>query len=163
MPRRIRKPVHELSAADFEDHSCWVYASDEEGTPGQDESIVRPLGLDDLASETGQVFVQAAFMFPNGRIRTGFVTLNAGDDPSGHQPVMFIADETVLFYNGTSKPKPAELKSFLRPLRKVCSEPFPIAYITALQSPLGNPLASGRLDGFYWLADWRTGELCTAA
>jgi hypothetical protein len=51
MPRRIRKQIHELSAADFEAQSCWVYASDEEGKQGQDECTVRPLKLDALASE----------------------------------------------------------------------------------------------------------------
>ena len=75
MPRRIRKQVHELSAADFEAHPCWVYASDQEDRPGQDECTVRPLKLEDLSSEAGPVLVQAAFLFPTG----GFVQ---GQSPS---------------------------------------------------------------------------------
>jgi hypothetical protein len=43
MPRRIRKQVDELKAADFEAAACWEYAVDEEGNEEQDESTVRPL------------------------------------------------------------------------------------------------------------------------
>jgi hypothetical protein len=163
MPRRIRKQVHELSAADFEAHPCWVYASDQEDRPGQDECTVRPLKLEDLSSEAGPVLVQAAFLFPNGRLRPGAITVNAGDDLSGHQPVVFLENASLHFYNGSTEPKPSALKAFLRPLRKVCAEPFPIFYVTALHSSAGTPLASGQLHGLYWLINWRTGQLRTAA
>jgi hypothetical protein len=163
MPRRIRKQVHELSVADLEAHPCWVYVSDEEGRAGQDECTVGPLKLQDLLDETGPTIVQAAFMFPNGRLRSGLITLNAGDTLSGHQPVVFLEDGPVFFYNGAMEPTSAVLKSFLRPLRKVCSEPFPISYVTTLHTKGGAPLVSGQLHGLYWLANWRTGRLRAAA
>jgi hypothetical protein len=140
-----------------------VYAGEEEGKRGEDECTVRPLKLEDLDSETGPVIVQAAFMFPNGRLRPGAVTLNAGEDPSGHQPVVFLESGPVLFYNGAFEPKTSDIKAFLRPLGKVCPQPFPIAYVTTLHSKAGAPLASGQLHGLYWLANWRTGRLRTAA
>ena len=159
MQRRVRKQVHDLSAADFEAHSCWAYSSDEEGKAEQDECTVRPLPLDELLSETAQVFVQAAFMFPNGRTRFGMITLNAGEDPSGHQPIVFLDVGAIPFYNGAAEPKSSEVKTFLRRLRKVCTQPFPVTYVSALQSEIGKPLASGQLLGLYWLADWRTDKL----
>jgi hypothetical protein len=159
MARRVRKQVEELNASDFEAFPCWEYASDEEDRRGQDECTVRPLSLGALVSTTHQVFVQAAFLFPNGRIRHGMVTLNAGNDPSGHQPVLFLPEASLAFYEGASQPKPATVKRFVSALRKVSSVPVRIRYITALSGSNGEPLASGVLEGLYWLVNWRTGEL----
>jgi hypothetical protein len=162
MPRRIRKQVDKLTASDFELHSCWVYASDEEGSDGQDECTVRPLKLEELQAETSQVFVQAAFLFPNGRIRSGVVTLNNGEGASGHQPAVFLATGAVYFYHGATEPKAGALKAFYRSLRTVCPQPFPITYVSALRTEDGLPLASGHLSGLYWLENWRTGKLRAA-
>lgn len=104
MNNSIRKQVGELRAEDFEAYPCWGYASDEEGSNGQDESTVRPLDPSQLESETGQFMVQAVFFFPNGQVRLGMITLNAGDDPSGHQPIMFLGKKSLHFYNGSSEP-----------------------------------------------------------
>ncbi len=163
MTRRVRKQVEEIRADDFEAHPCWEYASDEEDRKGQNECTVRPLDLARLQSETGQVIVQAVFFFPNGRIRLGAVTLNAGSDPSAHQPMMFVGKKVVHFYNGSFEPKKTEVKAFLRQLEEVCPKPFPIRYVSSLQTPEGRPLAFGELNGLYWLANWRTNELRTAA
>jgi hypothetical protein len=163
MPRRIRKQVHELTAADFEAQPCWEYAENEEGRTGQDECTVRPLPLAELASVQHQVFVQAAFFFPNGRIRTGIVTLNAGNDPSGTQPVLLCAEASVYFYAGSSEPSASEVKQFARQLGKISKPHLPVYYATSLRSKAGVPLASGVLEGMYWLANWRTGKLRAVA
>jgi hypothetical protein len=163
MPRRIRKQVHELRAADLEAHPCWEYASDEEGHKGQDECTVRPLDPALVQSESGQVFVQTVFFFPNGRVRLGVVTLNAGESPSGHQPVLFLEKENLHFYNGSFEPSKREVRGFLSTLERISPAPFPIRYVSSLQTPEGRPLAYGELRGLYWLADWRTHELRTAA
>lgn len=154
-----RKPVHELQADDFEDHACWEYATDEEGRDDQDECTVRPLQLQELADATHQVFVQAAFFFPNGRIRMGVVTLNAGDDPSGHQPALFDADGLVTFYEGAARPKQSSVRLFIESLKKISPTPLPVKYVSALSGGDGQPLAAGTLTGLYWLADWETGEV----
>lgn len=163
MVHRIRKQVHELSAADFEAHPCWEYASDEEGSDGQDECTVRPLPLGELDSATQQVFVQAAFLFPNGRIRLGMVTLNAGADISGQQPVLFLPEGPLTFYEGGAQPKPSAVKRFISALKRVSPTPLPVRYVSALFGSNGVPLVAGSLDGLYWLANWRTGELHAVA
>ena len=159
MVRRIRKQLNELSAADFEAHACWEYASDEEGHEGEDECTVRPLALSELENATYQVFVQAAFFFPNGRVRLGVVTLNAGDDPSGHQPALFGSDGLVTFYQGAIEPKRSEVKRFVTAIKKISPTPFPVRYVSALCGSAGEPLAAGTLEGLYWLVNWQTGEL----
>jgi hypothetical protein len=159
MVKRIRKQVHKLSASDFEDFPCWEYADNEEGVDGQNECTIRPLSLKEGRAATGQIFVQAAFFFPNGRARLGCVTLNAGRDLSGTQPVLFLATDSVMFYHGALKPREPDVRSALAALKSVCTTPFPIRYVTALSDADGVPLASGTLDGLYWLKDWRTGEL----
>jgi hypothetical protein len=155
--------VNELNASDFEVFPCWEYTSDEEGDPDQDECTVRPLPMAELAGATQQVFVQAAFSFPNGEIRPGMVTLNAGADPSGHQPVLFLPDGPLGFYEGAIQPKPAEVKRFVAALKRVSSDPQPVRYASALLSGNGAPLASGSLEGLYWLVDWQTGKLSVSA
>ena len=160
----MRKQVDELSSADFEAHPCWEYASDEEGRKGQDQCTVRPFEQSRLLGETGQVMVQAVFFFPNGRIRLGMITLNAGDDPSGHQPVIFFKKaKRLYFYNGSSQPTKAEVRNFVRSLEKVCPSPFPIRYVSSVQASNGRPLGFGELRGMYWLADWKTNALRSAA
>jgi hypothetical protein len=159
MVRRVRKQVHELNASDLEAFPCWEYASDEEDRRGQDECTVRPLPLGELASATHQVFVQAAMLFPNGRVRPGMGTLNAGNDPSGHQPVLLLPEGSITFYKGAPQPNPAAVKRFVSALRRVSPVPLPVRYVSVLFGTNGEPLASGVLEGLYWLANWRTGEL----
>jgi hypothetical protein len=151
--------VHELSVPDFEAFPCWEYASDEEGREGQDESTVRPMTLAQLARATQQVLVSAAFFFPNGRTRLGMVTLNAGADPSGHQPALFLASGPLMFYVGATQPKSSAIKRFVGALRQISPTPLPVRYISALSRSNGKPYASGSLEGLYWLVNWRTGEL----
>lgn len=155
----MRKPVHELQGADFEDHACWEYATDEEGRDDRDECTVRPLQLEELADATHQVFVQAAFFFPNGRIRMGVVTLNAGSDSSGHQPALFDPDGLIAFYVGATQPAQSAVRRFVESLKKISPTPLPVKYASALASGDGQPLAAGTLAGLYWLVDWETGEV----
>lgn len=163
MAPRIRRQVHELTAQDLEAHPCWEYASDEESVEGQDECTVRPVPVERVAEDSSPVFVQVAFLFPNGRIRVGALTINAGESVSGYQPVLFTAEGQLMFYVGSMEPKPAEVSRFHSVLKKVCARPFPIHYVTALRASDGAPLASGVLEGLYWLSDWRTGELRVVA
>ena len=160
--RRVRKQVDELTAADFDMHPCWEYASDEEDRSGQDECTVRPLPLDKLSGASQQVMVQAVFFFPNGRVRLGMLTLNAGDDPSGHQPILFGPEGALAFYAGAMAPRPSELRFFGSTLRKISAETWPIRYVSSLCASDGRPLAFGILTGLYWLEDWRTGKLGVA-
>jgi hypothetical protein len=161
--KRIRKQVDELTAEDFDMHPCWEYASDEEDVEDQDECTVRPLPLDALPDATRQVMVQAVFFFPNGRVRLGMVTLNAGDDPSGHQPILFGPKGLLAFYAGALPLRPSDLRKFGSVLRKIDAEPWPIRYVSSLCASDGTPLAFGVLAGLYQLEDWRTGTLRVVA
>jgi hypothetical protein len=163
MNSRIRKQVDELCAEDFEAFSGWEYASDEEGRNGLDECTVRPLDPSRLKVEAGQVMIQAVFFFPNGRVRLGMMTLNAGDDPSGHQPVMFLGKKHLHFYSGASEPSKTEVRSFRKAVEQVCPSPFPIRFVSSVLDVDGRPIAYGELRGLYWLANWRTNELRVAA
>ncbi|MBB2483644.1 hypothetical protein H5407_00230 [Mitsuaria sp. WAJ17] len=156
---RTRLPVNELTAQDFEFSPCWAYASDEEGQPDQDECTVRPLDIAVLRSVKHQVLVQALFIFPNGRARLGMVTLNAGHDVESHQPALFTSSGLASFYAGASPPSSAEVAEMRSVLRQVSRSPWPVRYISVLHTEDGEPLATGLLQGIYWLANWRTGEM----
>lgn len=159
MARRIRKQVSELGASDFDAYPCWEYAVDEEDREDQDECTVRPFPLAELAGATHQVFVQAAFFFPNGRVQLGMITLNAGADPSGHQPALFTSEGLLGFYEGAMQPKASAIKRFVASLKKISPVPLPVHYVSALWSSGGAPLAAGSLEGLYWMVNWQTGEL----
>ncbi|WP_198109772.1 hypothetical protein [Inhella proteolytica] len=159
MKPRIRKPLHSLTPDDFDAFPRWTYADDEEGEPGQDECTVRPLGQTEHPSPLQQVHVQAVFFFPNGRVRLGMLTLHAGDDVAGHQPSLYAAGEWVNFYWGAREPAGPALKESSKRLRAVAKDPYPVRYVSSLCEADGRPLAYGELHGFYWLVDWRTGEL----
>ena len=163
MTARIRKQVQDLTSQDFDLHPRWICATDEEDEPDHDECTVRPLGLGETPHTSQQIMVQAVFFFPNGRVRLGMVTLNAGNDPSGHQPCLFSPGSTVNFYNGATKPTAKELSQFTKALRSVAPQPYPVRYVSSLSEPNGRPLAYGELHGLYWLINWRTSELAIAA
>lgn len=160
LSQRICKSIDKLRAKDFDAHPCWEYALDEEDADGKDECTVRPLDVGARPSREDQTIVQAVFFFSNGRIRPGCVTLNAGGDPSGHQPVVFLGKRKALhFYNGAIEPGKADIRVFRKALAKVCDAPGPIRYVSTVLTPEGRPLAFGELSGLYWMADWRTQEL----
>lgn len=156
MARRIRKQVNELTSDDLDKSPCWEYADDEEGTRGQDECTVRPLA-DDLTEVEHAVLMQATFVFPNGRVRLGTVTCNAGEEISGYQPVLFLGNEQLYFYYGAMKPKANEIRRLSSKLKRICPNPFPIRYTSTFFSDEGKALVSGVLEGFYWRSDWRKG------
>jgi hypothetical protein len=159
MKHPVRKQVDQLTAQDFELSPCWEYVSDEEDKHGQDECTVRPMALEALPSCTHEVFVLAMFVFPNGRARLGFVTLNAGSDIASHQPALFTSGGHLNFFSGAIEPTKSDIANLRQTLTQVSSEPLPIRYSTVLQSESGAPFAGGILNGLYWLANWRTGEL----
>jgi hypothetical protein len=150
---RIRKAVYELTSSDFEAHPYWQYAYDEEGAAAQDECTVRPVKLPDALGEAGPMFTLAAFFFPNGRMRHGVVTVNAGDDVVAHQPVLFLQTGHVLFYHGALRPSAKERSEALRNLRKISPQPFPINYVSAARNVDMKPRALGILLGLYWLSN----------
>jgi hypothetical protein len=159
MTAKIRKPVFSLIASDFESYPFWEYASDEEGVPGQDECTVRPLALADFSPEESQVFAQARYVFPNGEVRFGVITLNAGADISSVQPTMLLPEGNLLFYRGAMEPSAEERDRFFSALKSVSEVSFPIKYQSAVLSQDGTPLISGDLEGLYWVAEWLDDEL----
>ena len=161
--RRIRKSVSDLNLADFVQHPYWEYASDEEGIPGQDESTVRPISLSRAVVETAQIFAQAAFVFPNGCMRAGVVTLNAGDDVAGHQPALFVPSGSFNFYYGALRPSSSTVRRAIAQLRKISAPQFPISYASVARGPDNLPRARGLLTGLYWLSDIRNMELSIVA
>ncbi len=155
----IRKQVGQLTASDFDQYPRWIYASGEESDDDQDECTVRPLGPNESVANDEPVHVQAVFFFPNGRVRFGAVTLQAGDTLAGHQPRLWSDGGSVGFFNGALKPSRAEAARFHQALKAIAPEPFPLRYVSALSEPDGRPLAYGELNGLHWLSDWRTGEM----
>jgi len=162
MSKRIRKQIDELTALDFGVHAGWEFASDEENHEDQDECTVRPLAAENIPHADDQVFIQATFTFPNGATKLGMVTVNADDDVSGHQPVLFEEERPINFYCGGMRPSATEVAKLVKVLSKISSDPLPISYVTDLCDVAGKPLAEGKLNGLYWLADWRTNDIRVA-
>ena len=73
MPKKIRKPVYQLTLADLSASPIWEFALDEEGVLGQDETTVRPYRSDGPLDPSGGMFVVAArFWLADGILMQGY-------------------------------------------------------------------------------------------
>ena len=78
MPRRHRflKPIDQLRPQDLEGRPFWRFAEDAEGLPGQDETSVEPVPLEEL-SLADPLFAVADFSASDGTELVGLVELKA--------------------------------------------------------------------------------------
>jgi hypothetical protein len=122
MGLRIRKSAGDLTAADLERFPVWVYALDEEGSDGQDETTVRPYrrrGQLDASRDT--YIVRATFRLKNGRTFCGALYARPRGERtiSDVQPAVLTPSGSVFFWWGVLRPKKAELRVAYR--MRVCA------------------------------------------
>ena len=155
---RTPKQIRELAPSDLKAYPCWELIAAKAGEENKgDERFVRPVVS--LSEATQQVLLQASFHFPNGRVRSGIVSLDEGADPSAHQPANFVPGGLLRFYVGASRPTALETKEFVHRLERVSLSPLPVRYASTLRSRTGKPLAAGVLTGLYWWHNCPWGEL----
>jgi hypothetical protein len=68
-----RKPVDKLRLTDITHYPVWEFATDEEGTPGQDETWVRPVATKVVPANAFSLSVAASFKTASGQELSGIV------------------------------------------------------------------------------------------
>lgn len=85
-PPQIRKPVENLTPADFRKFPIWEFASDEEGVEGQDETWVRPVARAQVPPNAHSQLVGAQFTTSKGQKLDGFMIVTTAGDEIEIQP-----------------------------------------------------------------------------
>jgi|OpeIllAssembly_1097287.scaffolds.fasta_scaffold289314_1 hypothetical protein len=153
MNKRIRRQCYDLTVADLDAYPCWEFAIDEEGRRGQDEATVRPVSpVHSLRELSGPIITLAVFCFPNGRVRSGQLTIGAGDTLSDIQPSLLLDDGPLNFYVGSFRPSIRDLGRTRKRLQAISSTIFPIQFFTGLYDRKGLPLCAGSIEGLYEFA-----------
>ena len=70
---RTRKPVDQLRLSDITKFPVWEFATDNEGSPGRDETWVRPVDTKVVPADAFSLSVAAKFMTASGREFSGIV------------------------------------------------------------------------------------------
>ncbi len=158
-PKKIRKQVYDLTAADLEAYPIWENCLDEEGLDGQDEATVRPW----LESRTsvprhGGLFVRATFTARDGTRFTGYFKPDAWDKPGYLQPTIITPAGQVNFWSGLAKPTRTQLRRAYERLGKRPEELFPLVFKSELTVPDGWS-AGGTIPGFRGLVRLGRDEL----
>jgi hypothetical protein len=157
IPRmKIRKPVNELTVADFMKYPAWEYALDEEGEEDQDETTVRPYEYSGvLDPSAGSCMVRTKFILADGSEMTGFVTPreHGKDDPGDMHPVIITPRGSVGFWCGMRTIAETLAENY-RLLGKSAQQVFPLKYKIEVKF-IGGP-TEGTIAGFFALEDIAT-------
>jgi hypothetical protein len=150
MPASVRKPVYDLTLADFDAAPVWEFALDEEGVAGQDEPTVRPYEVAfplDAAGHGGLV-VRAVFTLADGTNLRGYFSPQPVSlrKPGWLQPVIICDAGQVKFWNGIRRPPQNQMTDELAKLGKQADEVFPLRYRSDVEL-VGGPI-SGIIPGF---------------
>jgi hypothetical protein len=156
--RRIRKPVDQLTWADFAASPVWEFALDEEGEPGQDETTVRPYPVNGELDPTRGMFVIAAkFVLADGTPMQGYLTPPVQGEASlgTLQPIIITPVGQVFFWCGMIAPDDERIAQSYSMLGKSSpSEVFPIEFESNF--PVRGGPIRGALPAFLVLEDWKT-------
>ncbi len=149
---RSRKPVQELTLADFDRFPVWEYALEEESVP--DETWVRPTERVRIGRGLYSQLVRSAFWTARGQPIPGFMIVSTYD-AAPHVAVGAVVEPSYLPLPALSRREAARRHAtwdlrvrinFLRGLRRRESTVFPIRY--ELQVPVGRgaELKTGRIN-----------------
>lgn len=90
---RTRKPIDQLRTADLEAFPIWEFATDEEETPGRDETWVRPLKAKIVPADAVSLSVAAEFRSACGAEFRGIVGVTTlGGLDIGHAAIVTDAE-----------------------------------------------------------------------
>lgn len=130
---KIRKQVSKLTLSDIQKYPIWEYATDEEGSDGQDETMVRPVHAVDSQDRSENMIVRADFILTDGTQMMGFIKMRANGALSVRrlQPVIIAKKGHVGFWHGALKPDREELKTYYSILERTPDKIFPIKVISA--------------------------------
>jgi hypothetical protein len=115
----------------------------------EDEATVRPIDHPAALSLDMQIVVRATFITSAGHRHVGYIYWRRPTAIDALQPVLFIGNLDVTFWNGIRKPD----AEYLREIRETLGvAAFPIRFASV---PLQNlPSLSGLLHGIYY---WKSG------
>jgi hypothetical protein len=147
--KRIRKQVYNLTLKDLERFPVWVFALDEECTPGQDEATVRPWeGTLPFDPREGLNIVRSNFWLADGTHAIGYLGAQVPIfSEIGHiNPTMVTPRSQVWFWFGVQRPESEQIREAYELLGKDRSQVFPLRYESAIEITTGP--VSGVINGF---------------
>ena len=148
-PKKIRKQVYELTAADLDSSAVWEFCLDEEGEPGQDEATVKPTpDLTKIYDLDGSQIAKTEFVFADGKKAVGYVYASFEEVLPAIQPVIITPLGQVMFWYGIIAPEDERQAQSLAKLASVSGKPFPIRYSCVV--PTDDIPLDGDLEGFYY-------------
>ena len=123
-----RKPVDQLTLADFGAFPVWEYADDEEEIEGRDETWVRPLDTSAVPRES-YTHVAAEFTAACGKQFAGFVTVSTLDGlPDVCQGVIFNDLESLFVSNPEAWGFEESRRHLLTAVQLSEAEMFPLSF-----------------------------------
>jgi hypothetical protein len=146
-PEKTCKQVYDLTPMDLENFPIWIFISDEEYAPNQDEATVKPyIGTDIINPEQAMFIVKTHFHATDGSEFIGYSTPQDEYDLGYIQPTIVTPRGQVNFWFGMFKPKKDELRGIYELLEKEPTKLFPLRFESAIQTK-GIPLR-GEINGF---------------
>ena len=132
-----RKPVVKLTSTDLRAFPVWEYASDEEGTGGQDETWVRPVDSSVIRKGEYSQIVATDFQTVSGKSLQGFMVVTTAEKPVditpgavigkfGYANLPWLSRSDALKKNAPWQVETRE--SLLASLRETENQVFPIQY-----------------------------------
>lgn len=95
-----RRPVRQITAADFAAYPVWEWAINEEGTLGQDESFLRPTSLDCVPAAHGHYVVSASVTLSEGTVLPGCVQVHVRTKKPQCAPMFIVMPDRHLDFAG---------------------------------------------------------------
>lgn len=95
-----RRPVRQMSGADFAAYPVWEWAINEEGTLGQDQSFLRPTSLDSVPAAPGHYVVAANVTLSEGSVLPACVQVQVRGKKLQCAPMLILMPDRHLDFAG---------------------------------------------------------------
>lgn len=95
-----RRPVRQMTGADFAAYPVWEWAINEEGTLGQDESFLRPTSLDSVPAAPGHYVVAARVTLSEGSVLPACVQVQIRGKKPQCAPMFIVMPDRHLDFAG---------------------------------------------------------------
>ncbi len=135
-----RKPVEDLSANDLEVFPVWEFAEDEEGSPEQDETWVRPRASSEIPENASSICVRASVRLACGLIYPAALFVDTFGTFTVQAVGLLTIDGRVLLAESEATAQPSKE---LRRLGLTAGEVFPLEYSTIASLAATGQVARG--------------------
>jgi hypothetical protein len=132
---KTRKPIDRLSAGDLAVFPIWEFATDEEGSRGQDETWVRPVDARSIRKGLWSLSVATEYKTRAGASIAGFIGVSTAEGVEIGNAVLLPRGKYVFVDVGS----PASRRATAKALGFSVKDVFPLAF--TLRVPIGREKA----------------------